>query len=225
MPVTKPATRKPVFRDSERTKANILAVARKEFANRGLHGARVESIAARTRTTKRMIYYYFAGGKARNSSKEQLYTAVLEAAYSDIQANEQVLGVDHLDPRAAICKLVEFSFDYYDANPEFIRLVITENIHEGKHLRKLRKRKSFNPGIIAKIVTVLARGQEQGMFHTHIDPVDLHLLINSFCFFRVSNRYTFGDTFKQDLGAAANKQRHKALLGAVVLSYLGVKPA
>ena len=46
----------------------------REFADRGLSGARVDHIAVRTQTTKRMIYYCFGG-------KEQLFEAVLEQAY------------------------------------------------------------------------------------------------------------------------------------------------
>jgi AcrR family transcriptional regulator len=65
--------------DPERTKGDILAVATKEFADHGLSGARVDAIAARTRTTKRAIYYYFG-------SKEALYIAVLEKAYGDIRS-------------------------------------------------------------------------------------------------------------------------------------------
>jgi AcrR family transcriptional regulator len=64
-------------RDAARTKAEILDVATREFARAGYDGARVDEIAARTRTTKRMIYYYFGG-------KEQLFTAVLERAYGVI---------------------------------------------------------------------------------------------------------------------------------------------
>src|SRR5690242_13194593 len=56
-------------RDADRTRTEILDVATAEFADRGYSGARVDEIAARTRTTKRMIYYYFGG-------KEQLYIAV-----------------------------------------------------------------------------------------------------------------------------------------------------
>ena len=50
-------------RDKERTRADILAVATREFADKGYTGARVDEIAARTSTTKRMIYYYFTGKK------------------------------------------------------------------------------------------------------------------------------------------------------------------
>ncbi|WP_294607830.1 helix-turn-helix domain-containing protein, partial [uncultured Roseovarius sp.] len=45
--------------DPEAVQRDILAVAVTEFAEHGLSGARVDRIAARTRTSKRMIYYYF----------------------------------------------------------------------------------------------------------------------------------------------------------------------
>lgn len=43
--------------------AGILAVATKEFADKGLSGARIDAIAAATLTSKRMIYYYFGSKK------------------------------------------------------------------------------------------------------------------------------------------------------------------
>src|SRR5438045_6436750 len=85
-------------RDKERTRQEILDVAIREFARNGYSGARVDEIAARTRTTKRMIYYYFGG-------KEQLYIAALEQAYSTARDAERQLDVEHLDPVAAIRRL------------------------------------------------------------------------------------------------------------------------
>ena len=66
-------------RDAERTRREILEIATREFAESGYAGARVDEIAERTRTTKRMIYYYFG-------SKERLFVAVLERAYATIRA-------------------------------------------------------------------------------------------------------------------------------------------
>ena len=43
-------------RDAERTRAELLAVATEVFAESGYSGGRVDEIAERTRTTKRMIY-------------------------------------------------------------------------------------------------------------------------------------------------------------------------
>src|SRR5690348_5848489 len=115
-------------RDPERTRAEILEVATREFAENGYSGARVDEIAEQTRTTKRMLYYYFA-------SKEGLYTEVLERAYSDIRAAEQSVDVEHLDPLAAIRRLAELTFDHHEAHPDFIRLVSIENIHRAEHMR------------------------------------------------------------------------------------------
>ena len=58
-------------RDRDRTRAEILDVATQHFAEHGYSGARVDEIAEQTRTTKRMLYYYFG-------SKEGLYTEVLD---------------------------------------------------------------------------------------------------------------------------------------------------
>src|ERR1700733_1289440 len=58
-------------RDPDGTKARILEAAKREFAKLGFGGARVDSIAARAKANKRMIYHYF-------SSKEELFTAVVE---------------------------------------------------------------------------------------------------------------------------------------------------
>ena len=82
-------------RDRDRTRAEILAVATEEFSEHGYSGARVDEIAERTRTTKRMLYYYF-------ESKEGLYAEVLKTAYAEIRAKEQAIDVEHLDPVAAI---------------------------------------------------------------------------------------------------------------------------
>ena len=100
---------------------------RKEFAEHGYAGARVDEIADRTRTTKRMIYYYFG-------SKERLFVAVLERAYAGIRAAEQTIEVDHLDPVAAIRRLAELTFDHHESHPDFIRLVSIENIHRAEHI-------------------------------------------------------------------------------------------
>src|SRR5580658_10403844 len=116
-------------RDPERTRREILDGATGEFARNGCSGARVDDIAAKTRTTKRMIYYYFGG-------KEQLYIAVLEQAYSVARDAERRLDVDHLDPVSAIRTLAELTFDHHEFHPDFISLVAVENIHRGEFIAK-----------------------------------------------------------------------------------------
>ncbi|WP_419992547.1 TetR/AcrR family transcriptional regulator [Streptomyces boninensis] len=200
-------------RDAARTQAEILDVATEVFARQGYAGARVDEIADRTRTTKRMLYYYFG-------SKEQLFTAVLERAYAVIRRQEQELDVEHLDPVSAIRRLAELTFDHHEAHPDFIRLVSIENIHEAVHIAASESLSSLNSPAIEVIGRILEEGRAQGVFTADVDAVDLHAVISSFCFFRVANRHTFHTIFGRDLTAPDRRDHYRAMLGDLVLSYL-----
>ncbi len=182
----------PRTNDPDRTMANILEVATAEFADKGLSGARIDEIAAATRTSKRMIYYYFG-------SKEGLYVAVLEEAYSRIRRIESELHLEDLKPEDALRKLVGFTFDYQLDNPDFIRLVMTENINRGEFLAQSKTIQQFNVPAIDAVRQVYERGVKARVFRNDVDPVDLHMSISALCFFNVANRHTFSLIFKRDL--------------------------
>jgi AcrR family transcriptional regulator len=200
-------------RDADRTRQEILEVATQEFADQGYAGARVDEIAARTRTTKRMIYYYFGG-------KEQLFVEVLEEAYAAIRRAEQTIDVDHLEPIAAIRRLAELTFDHHEAHPDFIRLVSIENIHRAEHISNRDDFAGLNSPVIELIDAILERGRREGAFTREVDGVDLHMIISSFCVFRVANRHTFGAIFDRDLTAPALRDDYRRMLGDLVVSYL-----
>jgi AcrR family transcriptional regulator len=202
-------------RDKDRTRGEILDVAADEFAGRGYNGARVDEIAARTRTTKRMIYYYFGG-------KKQLYMAVLERAYARIRAAEQAVEVDHLDPVTAIRRLAEITFDHHEAHPEFIRLVSIENIHHADHLAELAGLVDLSMPVVQLLDGILKRGRDAGVFRADVDAIDVHMMISSYCFFRVANRYTFGALFGRDLVDPARRDQYRGMLGDMVVRYLAV---
>lgn len=200
-------------RDADRTRQEILEVATREFADRGFAGGRVDEIAERTRTTKRMIYYYYG-------SKEQLFVAVLEHAYAQIRAAEQTIDVDHLDPAAAIRRLAELTFDHHESHPDFSRLVAIENIHRAEHIGP-RDFAGQNTPAIELIERILRRGRRDGTFTRGIDAVDLHMMISAFCVFRMANRHTFGAIFDRDLTDPALRDRYRTMLGDMVVDYLG----
>jgi AcrR family transcriptional regulator len=200
-------------RDPERTREEILDVALREFARHGYSGARVDEIAARTRTTKRMIYYYF-------TSKEQLYIAVLERAYSTARDAERHLDVDHLEPVAAIRTLAELTFDHHESHPDFISLVAIENIHHGEFIAKSAALAELNTPAVSVTARILERGYASGAFRRPAVALDVHMLISAFCFFRVSNQYTFGTVFGVDLLDPARRGHYRKLVGDMVVSYL-----
>jgi AcrR family transcriptional regulator len=206
------------LRDAERTRAEILEVASAEFAERGFSGARVDEIADRTRTTKRMIYYYFGG-------KEQLYIAVLERAYSQLRDAEQTLDVEHLDPLTAIRELAELTFDHHERHPEFLRLVAVENIHRAEHIARSSVLGSLNTRAVELIARILERGRAQGVMRGDVDPLDVHMLISAFCVFRVANKHTFKAIFGRDLSERSRRPHYREMLGDVVVAYLTTSDA
>jgi AcrR family transcriptional regulator len=186
----------PRTNDPERTMADIIAVATHEFSEKGLAGARIDVIAEAMRTSKRMIYYYFG-------SKEALYVRVLEEAYRRIRAIEAGLHLEDLAPEDALRKLVGFTVDYQLANPDFIRLVMTENIHRGEFLAQSKAIQKLNVPAIDAVRDVYQRGVKAGVFRAGIDPVDLHMSISALSFFNTANRHTFALIFKRDFDSPA----------------------
>ena len=177
--------------------ADILEVAMREFADKGLAGARIDVIAEAMRTSKRMIYYYFG-------SKEGLYIAVLEEAYRRMRAIEADLHLEDLLPEDALRKLVGFTLDYQMAHPEFIRLVMTENIHRGEYLRRSSGIQELNVPAIEGLRSVYERGVAAGVFRAGLDPVDLHMSISALSVFNIANRHTFSLIFQQDFDSSAS---------------------
>jgi len=148
---------------------------------------------------------------------------VLEHAYAGIRTAERELGLEALAPEAAIRRLAEFVFDYEEANPRFVRLVSIENIHRAAHIARSETIQGLNATVISTIGAILARGQAEGVFRHDAEPIDVHLLMTAFCFFRVSNRHTLSTVFGQDPLAPALRARHRGMLVESVLAYLKEK--
>ena len=178
----------PASRDPERTMAEILKVATAEFAAKGLAGARVDEIANATRTSKRMIYYYFG-------SKEGLYLKVLEAAYGFTRETEARLHLPELDPVTALKTLVGSTYDHHRENEDFVRLVMAENMERGAYLRQSKHIQELNVPAIEAIHDIYERGRALRLFRDGLDPLTIHSTISALTFFNVSNRHTFGLIF------------------------------
>jgi AcrR family transcriptional regulator len=199
--------------DREGTKRNILEIASEEFALNGLSGARIDEIAARTRASKRMIYYYF-------EDKESLYVAALENAYRMVREGEAKLDTRHLAPIEALRRLVEFTFDHHQGHEEFIRMVMIENIHHGEYLDRSNVIRDLNSRAIDNIAEIYSRGVEEGVFRAGLDPLELHWQISALCFFNVSNRATFSKIFGKDLSATGNIETLRRNVVDMVLRFV-----
>lgn len=183
-----PRTRR---RDAEATRDEILLAALDEFASKGLQGARVEEIAARTATSKHMIYYYFG-------SKDGLYAAALERAYADFRKVERAIDFAALDPLEALRTLAGNTFDVHLAKPHVVRILMSENLDSGRHVSQI-DHSAQRQLVIEATSQILDRGVAQGLFRPGIDPLQLHMTLSALSFYYVSNAHTFRHVFGVDL--------------------------
>lgn len=212
----RPGERKPASsrkRQPVATRTKILAAAIAEFAAKGLAGGRVDEIARGAGVSKRMLYHYFG-------NKDALWLAVLEDVYEKIRSEERRLDVGRLPPREGMRRLVEFSIHYCEAHPEFVSLLIGENLNRARHLRRSRKIRELHLSLLQVIADLLERGRRAGVFRAGIDPAELYISIAALGFFYFSNAHTLSVIFNRDLTAPAARRRHSRHAVEVVLGFL-----
>ncbi|MGE3986554.1 TetR/AcrR family transcriptional regulator [Pseudorhodoplanes sp.] len=200
-------------RNAEATRARILAAAIDEFANRGLADARTDDIAARCGVDKRLVYYYFG-------TKEGLYLAALETAYADLTELERAIDVEHLEPKAAIARLINLKIDFYISNPHFISFLNMENLYKARTLRKSKRLHEFKTPLTHTISRILERGVKAGAFRRGIDPIDLYISICALGFMYFANQHTLKVIFDRDLMSPDNLKKRREAIIDLVLSYL-----
>jgi AcrR family transcriptional regulator len=144
-------------RDPEATKARILAAALREFAQKGIAGARVDAIAARARVNKRMLYYYF-------DSKEGLFREILRRRLVERSATVRALisDPDRLAKRATAVA----------DDPQYTRLLLWEALElDPKHPVNEDLRREF----YAEWVAAVEQEQRAGRLPADLDAAQLVL--------------------------------------------------
>ena len=198
---------------AEATRQRILDAALREFAAHGLAGARVDEIAARAGANKRMLYAYFG-------NKEDLWVAVLEAAYAHKRGEERALQVDDLPPAEAMARLVRFNLRYTARHPEFVALLNQENLHRAAYLARSESVPALYSPLLETLREVLRRGAEERVFRDGLDPVQAYITIVALGHFYVSNLHTLSAIFGAGLGAEAAIEAREAHAVEVVLGWL-----
>lgn len=173
----------PVVRD-------ILDASMAEFAEHGFAGARVDAIAARTQTSKRMLYYHFG-------SKQGLYSAALAHAYQRIRQQPAMAATDALAPLPALRAWAGAVFDVHAANPQFIRLVMGENLLGGRTVQQAPEIRQTNLLGLEELRAILQRGRADGSMRADAAVMEVYANTVAMAFHFVSNRSTFSAIFEQ----------------------------
>ncbi|MEI6716960.1 MAG: TetR/AcrR family transcriptional regulator [Betaproteobacteria bacterium] len=204
---------KPITRDPEKSRANILEAARTEFARSGLGGARVDQIAKMAGINKRMLYHYFG-------NKDDLFCSVLEANYAHKRDSEKALALEQEEPVEAIRKLIALTWDYYLKHPEFLTLLNSANLHQAAHIKKSREIRKMHTPFVSMIKSVLDKGASQKVFKKDVDPAQLYITIAGLSYFYLSNQYTLSAIFGRNLLAPSARKERLTHMTDVVLSFL-----
>jgi TetR/AcrR family transcriptional regulator len=122
---TKPNS--PPSERSAETRQRILDAALREFAAKGLAGARTEAIATAAGVNKALLYYYF-------DSKEKLYVAALEMISERVRDTSLAVFLRNCSPGERVLRSALSHFDRILAQQEFQSLMQQEMIrlHKGE---------------------------------------------------------------------------------------------
>ncbi len=162
-------------RDSEATRAALLAAGTELFAESGYDGVPVAAIAEKARVNKAMISYHFGG-------KRQLYRAIVRTTFSEIVERAEELADSPRRAPDLLGELVDLVARAATArNPHFPAMMLREVLAGG---RRLDEDIIAYPLRVADVVRrIVERGVRERSFR-RVDPLLTHLsLVGSLLFF------------------------------------------
>lgn len=191
----------------------ILDAALAEFAEHGLGGARVNTIAERAGINKRFLYEYVG-------NKEALWLVVLERVYANMREGEEALKLGTLNPDQGMRLLIRFNFRYHAEHPEFLAMLNEENRQRARNLSRSARVPGMYSPLIRTIEDLLQRGTADGVFRSNQDPIQLYISIAALSYFYCSNRYTLSTIFDRDLSSPQEMLQREDHVIEVIMGHL-----
>jgi AcrR family transcriptional regulator len=195
-----------------------LEAATGEFAAYGMGGARIDAVARKSGSNKRMIYHYFG-------DKDGLYLQVLEHAFEKMRVAEAQLDLADIAPLEGLEVLTRFVWRYFLDNPEIVSILGTENLLQARYLRCSVQAMKLNHGLVDHLSKILASGVREGCFRAEYDPVTVFITIAAMSFFYLSNQYTLSTIFGLQLLDQPNPRNWEHQIVHVVLSSISIQSA
>jgi AcrR family transcriptional regulator len=146
-------------RDPEATKSRLLAAAMREFSAKGIAGGRVDAIAEKAATNKRMLYYYFG-------SKDGLFRQILRSRLTRGIAAFREGAAGRIHDAASL-------HDYYLSNRDYVRLLMWEALETSP--RRPVEEEQDRRALYKRWVESIEEAQEAGVLSADLDPAQFVL--------------------------------------------------
>jgi AcrR family transcriptional regulator len=182
-------------RDRSDSRRRILEVATREFAAKGLAGARVDLIAQKAGCNKQLIYYYFGG-------KDALYDEVLGSMMAATRREQPA-------PATSLGELITRHLSSTSLRRRWVRLLSWEGL-QGKLSRILRE--DERRLVWRRDVDALAELQAQGEVDPAFDPEMLGVVLHGLRLFPELLPQVTYMTTGLDPESPAFEERYAALL-------------
>lgn len=181
------------MKKSELTKSRLLAVGIQKFAEKGYAGATVDEIVDAAQVNKRMVYHYFG-------SKERLYQAALKDVYERLGSIEVTLLAKPHEVEESIRELIHIYFNFLQENPEFVNLLLWENLNRGRGLEGADFELTKDP-TLHYLDQAIQMGIDNGKIRDDVDVRHLLISLIGLCLIYFSNRYTLSKILHLDLSS------------------------
>ncbi len=151
------------------TRQDLLAAGRRLFGEQGLYESRIEDLTRHAGIAKGTLYGYFA-------NKQELMEAVVTAGFSELLGHVDRAVHEAEDADAALVACVQAHFDFFESNPDLMRVfhqvrgMLKFNLPEGRPLRRVLSHYLASLG--DTIAPLLANGRAPAR-----EPVELATLL------------------------------------------------
>jgi TetR/AcrR family transcriptional regulator len=206
-------------RDAERSRKAILSAAEAQFAERGFDAVSLGQIAAAAGLSRGTPSYFFG-------SKEQLYQAVLEQAFSDREEATRnacrplvawASANDSASLQAPMSQAVEGYIEFLRLRPSFLKLIQREELAGGARLRGVPRE---SRAIEEAFEMVLSVADKRGL--KAFSVADAVLVFISLTFSPLTQRSTFMASLERDLDESKVRRAHVRLTVDQLLHLTGL---
>jgi AcrR family transcriptional regulator len=142
-----------------RTRADLLAAARRVFVDRGFHAATLDDIAEEAGYTKGAVYSNFRG-------KDDLFLALLDEHYERrIEAHRELFEqLELADPEEARVAVARIIYAAYEREPAWWALVADFSTHASRHEELSARLRDLRERFLAAMAELIAAvGERQGL--------------------------------------------------------------